>query len=189
MSMPTTITALPASGPAMCSWPPSLELLDRTMIAEWTPTPSISRSLTAGEAAWVRSRLDEVEPFAEAQYDRRTAMMEVARMLAALSTAAITEAQAAARASAYAEALDGIPTWAIVAGRRDWYCGDVDPLENVNLAFPPSPGQLAILARRRWYPVRGEAIRLRRLLIATAPHERPADPAMVKRIQNLVGGA
>lgn len=138
------------------------------------------------ERSWISARLAAVTPFAEAKPDRTASMTEIVRLLMSSATAVVTQAQAEARADAYNAAVEDVPAWAVAAAIRAWHRGEIDEgLGQINLAFPPSAGQLSKMARNRWMAVKGEAFRLKRLLEAKPREMKKANPEMLKRLQSL----
>jgi hypothetical protein len=173
--------------PQTTSWPLSLRELEANLIAPWSRTPTIQRALTEAERSWISHRLSEVVLFADAQPDNATAMVEIGGMLLGLQTGGITAEQAQAKAAMFAEAVEDIPTWAIVAARKAWNRGDRQHYgEDAKFAFAPMPGQLASAARAFHAEARGEALRLRRLLSAGVDEPKPANPEMLRRIGGLL---
>lgn len=76
----------------------------------------------------------------------------------------------AARAEAFAMALDDLPAWAVAAACRQWLRGE-GGAGGENYAFAPSPPQLRRLAERQARCALGRAITLERLADAIAEPE------------------
>lgn len=184
--MTTSITARPTAALAaepmpspMQSWPPALALLAETMTETWKPRPLASRPLTDGERSWISTRLSSISDAAYAAPDRKASAPDLTAFLLATASGAMTEAQATAKVAAYAVAVEDVPAWAIKQATRAWYRGDASVYPGVDFAFQPSPAVFAKGARSIWHALRGEAVKLKQLLDARAPAEKPAGPRTI----------
>lgn len=103
---------------------------------------------------------------------RREIGAAVAVLLANYPADGASAAVEAARAQSWAEALEGLPAWAVDAARRKWMRGEV---EGVNPDFPPKPPRFRQLAVAMLAPVHERRSRLALVLKAVPEPEVPAD--------------
>jgi len=117
-------------------------------------------------------------------------MVEVAKIIVGFSvTQALSEAQAQTKAEVYAEAVDGLPAWAIAAARGMWARGETEGLTGrIDPSFPPAPAHVRAMAQAALAVPRCEALRLRRLLEAEVRIERTAEQRgeMLRRIGGIL---
>lgn len=122
--------------------------------------------MTTEERRWTLSRLAEVGARVDALPDLTVTTTEIAKMLIGLSVQRMDEAEAAAKVALYVEAVDDVPTWAVIAARKAWNRADRRLYPDGRFAFPPSPAQLSEAARSLLREAEGEVARLRRILDA-----------------------
>ncbi len=127
-------------------------------------------------------RTRELEHFASEAPDAAGALIVVAELLTVMQISPDDEAAQRAKARAYVEACEDIPTWALRAARLDWYKGNVP--DGMNARFAPMPADLVAVAKSHMQRVRAELYRLQRLAngVPMPPEKAPVDPNRVQEI-------
>jgi hypothetical protein len=133
------------------------------------------RGLTPAERRDLTARRDAIAELLEPAYPNERAA-EIYRLLKVMPAKDVGAAEAV-RQDAYQEALEGLPAFAIVAARRAFFRGEITAVDGEPLSkrYPPTPPQLASMARAAALPYRQRLIEIASLL--AAPEEPPA-PAL-----------
>jgi hypothetical protein len=110
-------------------------------------------TLTADERKRIAAKVAELKALAGFPGEHRAEKGAiVARLLMAYPLGgAATEESGAARAGAYLDALDDVPSWAIGEATRRWNRGEAG--EGMNYSFAPAPAILRKLALRELEPI------------------------------------
>lgn len=116
------------------------------------PWPTIRQSLAPNDQARaaIKKRLTELQNWQQRQ-NIDESMAQVAKLLISfpVQSAASGERAAEIRASAYIDALEDLPTWAIAGACREWLRGEAGQ-HNYNFApAPPVLRTLAVNVKRR----------------------------------------
>lgn len=129
------------------------------------------------------------DAYNERNIDR--SMTAVTKLLLALSDAAVSEAQATARAEAFILVLRDLPTFAVIEACRRWLLGKVTINDGngqprrPNFSFPPKPPELRLVAE----PIAAIALsrihRLQKLMMARVIDDDPPPPPAVQRTPML----
>ena len=149
----------------MGSWPQWMSRSVAALSDDWRrPTLPASFALTEAQRAAVERHLAALEEFAEAgPADRIGSALKA--LLTAFPAQHVGDDAMQARAGMFRIALDNMPAWAVERAVTFWIKRQ-HPEGGENYAFAPSPPQLGRLAQIAAGKVRGEMIRLRRLLAA-----------------------
>jgi hypothetical protein len=104
--------------------------------------------------------------------DRRAIAEEIASLLTAFPRRDDGDADLTLRISAYFDAIEDAPAWAVRQARLRIIRGEVGSLDT---RFAPTPPQFAETVRRLLEPLRGDLADLERLSTAVAEHEPAPD--------------
>ncbi|MFG1247282.1 hypothetical protein [Xanthobacter flavus] len=109
----------------------------------------------------------------------------VVEMLSAFPSREITEDTGKMRVRAFVVALEDVPPWAVVAGRRAWLRGEI---EGCNTSYAPTQPQLRAAAMKEFFKVAAQRRDLSLLLRAEViPDRSPEDrEAMADRFAALL---
>lgn len=115
-------------------------------------------------------------------------MVIVTKMLLVLPSQRVKEIGAEARAEAYLDALDDVPSWAVEAAVRGWYRREYGERDYTFAPVPPDLRQVALVEQRK---VGARAATLSRLLDA---RERPdvsedEQRRMLAKVDQILAGA
>jgi hypothetical protein len=143
---------------------------------KWRRTPTLPSSLilNAAERDELESHIRELEalckPTPGSSPDAEGAMLiDLTRMMLALSGPRQSEASAESRGEAYMVALDDLPPWAVRSAIRRWYRGDAglnERGEPFDYRWCPAPADLRKVAMHELWRVKARIVTLRTLLTA-----------------------
>lgn len=128
------------------------------------------------EAQRSRREMESALAFSGPDQDRARAVL-LTRMLMAYPSAAASEQMMDARGSAYRDALDDVPAWAIAEAIRRWNRGECGQM---NYNFAPAPAVLRDAALNILEPWRS-ALRHIDTALSAVTFERAMDSAPIKQ--------
>jgi hypothetical protein len=150
---------------------------------EWRgPAPVLTKAISPADRAVLQRRLHAIEPVmkrAGGEYVATT----MARMFSAFTSATLDLAEMKSKLRVYDVALSELPRWAISEVATGIVRGEYG-----ELAFVPTPPQIAGWVKKKAAVLSGEAALIRRLLDAKVePEASPEDRAAVsKRMRALI---
>lgn len=98
--------------------------------------------------------------------DAERKLVLITKMLMALTSANLSEPEAAARGEAYLYAVSDIPAWAVEEAIQNWYRGKVRDVPEADMKWAPAPALLLRACRDVLAPYIEVIVSLRRLLDA-----------------------
>ena len=114
-------------------------------------------------------------------YGRATIVL-VTKMLLALPSAAMTEESAAAKAEAYMDALEDVPSWAVQAAIRGWHRSEYG--DKFNYRWAPVPSELRTVAFLEAWKTKERIRDLKRVISADVLFY--PDPKIVDKVEPLL---
>ena len=126
----------------------------------------------------IAERIEDLEQAARPGPTNRIIAI-LGELVAEHATARMDEDTADIKIGAYRDAVEDLPAWSVREAVRRWRRGDVAGTDPRDLDFAPKPARLRRLAEGIAATASGQAIRLRRILIAE-PEEAASDAVMAK---------
>lgn len=168
------------------SLPPRLQSLLNTPIrnSDGVPVMRGSEAPTEADRREIEARIAALDAsLNQRNVDRIVSV--VVEMLSAFPSREITEETGKMRVRAFVVALEDVPPWAVIAGRRAWLRGEID---GCNTSFAPTPPQLRSASMKEFFKVAGQRRDLSLLLRAEViPDRSPEDrEAMAERFSALL---
>lgn len=112
----------------------------------------------------------------------RATIVLVTKMLLSLPSAAMTEDSAEAKAEAYMDALEDVPSWAVQAAIRGWNRSEYG--DKFNYRWAPVPSELRTVAFLEAWKTKERIRDLKRVISADVLFD--ADPAMKEKLAPLL---
>ena len=137
-------------------------------VARQSPSQSLTEAqrLTLEQRKWVQDHLVILEASLAFQTgSEKEIIAEVGQFLLVYTNVSLSEDEQAARARAYAVALDDTPLWALKAAIRRWHRGELNPKLGITYAWP-QPAMLRHAVAEVLTIANGKKLILENLLVA-----------------------